>query len=190
MNRILQCTVRASKVLAAMLAMVVAAPAVAASCSATSIWGSMGPPGYREFGNSFSSQGTYLDCYSLSLTGGANSFGGMMEIDPWLNKLDIDVTKVSLYAGGLSGSNTTGSLITWDDSPGQFGFGLLGAGTYTLAVSTTVSRDLGLFSDPVRYTGTIQTTVAGKVPEPSTLALLAIGLLCGVGIARARRTDL
>jgi len=179
-----------SKVLAALLALAAVGPAMAATCSGTANWGSMGPPGMRDFGNSFSSRGTYLDCYSFSLTATANSFGGVMEIDPWLNLLDIDVTKVSLYGGGLSGSNTTGSLISWDDSPGKFTFGSLAAGTYTLAVSTTVSRDFGLFNDPVSYKGSIETTatsVASPAPEPASYAMMLAGLI-GVGAAARRRS--
>jgi hypothetical protein len=149
----------------------------------------MGPPGMRDFGNSFSSQGSYVDCYSFSLTALANSFGGVMEIDPWLNRLDIDVTKVPLFSGGTLGGSTTGGLISWDDSPYKFSFGSLSAGTYTLAVSTTVWRDFGLFSDPVRYKGSIETTaasVASPAPEPASFAMMLAGL-AGIGAVARRR---
>jgi hypothetical protein len=178
-----------SKVLATLLALAAAGPAMAATCTGSANWGSMGPPGMRSFGNSFSSANSYLDCYTFSLTGLANSFGGVMEIDPWLNKLDIDVTKVSLYSGGLLSGKTTGGVISWDDSPSNFSFGSLSAGTYTLAVSTTVARDFGFFSDPVRYRGTIETTaasVASPAPEPASFAMMLAGLV-GVGAAARRR---
>lgn len=177
------------RTLAAALAVLAAGPAMAATCSGTANWGSMGPPGVHGLGNSFSSAGSYLDCYTFSLTASADSFGGVVEVDPWLNKLDIDVTSVRLFSGGVLGGQTLGGLVGPAYSAGQFSFGSLTAGTYTLAVASTVSRDFGFFNDAVSYKGgiaTSATSVASPAPEPESYAMMLAGLV-GVGAAVRRR---
>jgi hypothetical protein len=163
--------------------------ALAAVCTSTTSWGSLGPPGSRDFGNSFSSAGTYTDCYTFSLSGAANSFGGLIEIDPWLNRLDIDVASVSLFNGGVSGGSTTGSIFGFDVNPVSFNFGGLSIGTYSLVVVSNVAREFGLFNEAVRYRGSITTARSGAVAvsEPGTLAILGLGLAL-VGLAFRRRT--
>jgi hypothetical protein len=163
------------------LLLVFGSAAGAVTCSSTTNWGSLGPPGLTSFGQSFGAQGSNVDCYSFSLTGGANAFGGIIEIDPWLNKLDIDVTGAFLLLG-----DNNGTLLGADDTPGVFAFGGLSGGSYTFAVATTVTNDFGLFTSAVGYSGLIATAAAAAtaVPEPATLALVGVAL---VGLAAARR---
>lgn len=159
-----------------------AALAPSASCGATNTtsWNSLGPPDVEFFGNSFSSAGSYVDCYTFSLESSANSFGGAIELNTLFNKLDIDVQSVSLFLGD--------SLIGSDNDPLYFSFGgLAGGGLYTLTVSSLVTRDPGLWKVPVGYAGLIA-TIAAPVPEPGAVALMVAGLL-GVGaLAWRRRT--
>ncbi|HEU0204650.1 MAG TPA: PEP-CTERM sorting domain-containing protein [Burkholderiaceae bacterium] len=104
-----------------------------------------------------------------------SSFGGVLEIDPWLNKLAIDVTSVSLFGGGVLGSQTVGALIGVDDT--TFSFSGLLAGTYTLAVESDVDPTFGFWNQPVGYVGSIATVASRSVPEPGGLALIGIGLI-------------
>lgn len=179
------------KSFAAALAVLMAGPAMAAACTGTANWGSMGPPGSHDLGNSFSSAGNYLDCYTFSLSSAADSFGWIVEVDPLLNKLDIDVTSVKLFSGAVLGGQTSGALIGSDYTVGAFSFGSLSAGTYTLAVASSVNRDFGFYRDPVGYSGKIATaaiSVASPAPEPATYAMMLAGLL-GVGAVVRRRRE-
>lgn len=155
------------------------AMAASPTCTNTTGWGTLGPPGFEVFGNSFKSANTYTDCYTFSLSGAANSFGGALEINTLFNKLDIDITSISLYAGD--------ALVGADTSPLFFSFtGLSGVGSYTLAVTSKVTNDPGLWTVPVGYAGLI-TTIAAPVPEPGALALMVAGLAGVGGAMRWRR---
>lgn len=150
-------------------------------CSSTTDWVTLGPPGLETFGNSFSAAGTYQDCYTFSLGATADSFGGMVEVDPIFNRLDIDLTAVSLFLGD--------SLIGLDASPFSFNFAnLAGGGIYTLVVASSVTRDPGLWNMRVGYVGAIATVAAsgGSVPEPGNPALLGLGLVA-LALRRRRR---
>src|SRR5690349_13130834 len=111
------------------------------TCSSTTDWVTLGPPGLETFGNVFSRAGNYYDCYTFSLGASADTLGVTLEIDPWLNKLDIDVTSVSLWLNGSSiGSDTSPSYFTFSD--------LTQGGIYTLIVDSVVTNDPGLWSAP------------------------------------------
>lgn len=177
------------KSIAASVALVLSAPAMAATCTGGGSLGTLGPPGTAFFGESFSNAGSYLDCYSFSLTSAADSFGGVLEIDVMLNKLDIDVTGVSLFSGASSIGQATGGLVGSDFTPGYFSFGSLAAGTYTLAVASNVGSDAGLWNAPVGYLGMLSTsraTVASPAPEPASYAMMLAGLV-GIGAVVRRR---
>jgi hypothetical protein len=155
------------------------AMAAAPTCNSTTGWGSLGPPGSQLFGNSFNSVGSYSDCFTFTLASQADSFGGVLEIDPLLNKLDINVKSVALYLGD--------AMIGRDTSPLLFSFGSLAgaAATYTLQVVSDVSRDWGVSNWKVGYIGKIA-TVAAPVPEPAAYALAIVGLVV-VGACALRR---
>ena len=172
----------------AVAALVASAPSMAADCTGGYGLGTLGPPGASWFGQSFSSRGSYLDCYSFSLSSTADSFGGTIELDPLLNRLDIDLTSISLFAGGVLGNATSGELLSTDASPGLFSFGSLTAGTYTLAVASRVTSDWGLWNEPVGYVGLMATSrsaVASPAPEPGAMALMLAGL-AGIGVVARR----
>jgi hypothetical protein len=177
------------KLLTAACALALSAPAMAATCTGTTSWGNLGPPGMELFGNSFNTTGSYLDCYSFSLTSAADSFGGTYELD-WSWNLGIDLTSVSLFGGGVLGGQTLGSLVGTDYSSGSFSFGSLSAGTYTLAIASKVFGT-STYWDGVGYFGAIGTTsaaVASPAPEPGAIAMMLAGLV-GVGAAVRRRKN-
>lgn len=173
----------------ASVALVMSAPSMAAVCTGGYGLGTLGPPGASWFGETFSRSGSYLDCYSFSLTSAADSFGGTLELDALLNRLDISLSGVSLFAGGVTSGATSGTLVGQDSSPGMFSFGSLAAGTYTLVVASQVTRDSGLWDAPVGYAGLIATSnasVASPAPEPAAAAMMLAGLV-GVGAVVRRR---
>jgi hypothetical protein len=161
-----------------------AIPVSMPSCTSTTNWGSLGPPGNQAFGQAFTSAGSYNDCYNFSLGSNADSFGGTTAWDLPLNSLDINLDQVSLY------SNTT--MVGSDQSPESFAFAGLVAGGYTLVVSSVVTDNWG-FYPLLAYTGQISTYKAGagttSVPEPTTLTLLGLGMVAAAAVRRRRRSN-
>ncbi len=165
--------------------LVAASPSLAAPCTSVTDLGSMGPPGLELLGNSFTTAGAFNDCYRFSIDESASSFGGVLEFDVLLNKLDIDVTSISLSGGAL-----TETLV--DDTPLTFSFLDLLAGDYELTVTGLVSRDPGLWETPVGYAGKIVTLwsdaeAVQAIPEPGTLSMLGFGLAGLAAFARRRK---
>jgi hypothetical protein len=160
-----------------------ATASMAATCTSTKDLGGLGPPDVGLFGTSFSKVGSYVDCFTFSLGGSATTLGGVLEIDPLLNKLNIDVKSVSLYS-----SDSTTAWQT-DTTPLFFNFGgLVGGGiVYTLQVASSVTSNWLGDSREVGYSGKI-VTLASAAPEPSAYALAIVGLaVVGAGVLRARR---
>ena len=155
----------------------------AATCTSSSSLGALG-----SFSGSFSSAGTYSDCFAFSLSGNAKAVGGILEIDPFWNKLNISLKSVSLFSqdGTLVGNMDTSRLT--------FSFGNLAGGgaLYTLQVVSNVVVASGIVgtrgkNDNVGYAGVI-TTLASPAPEPAAYALAAAGLaIVGVSAWRRRR---
>jgi hypothetical protein len=174
------------KLFAAVGLLLAASPSFAGPCTSTVNWGSLGPPGLENFGNFFSSPGSYSDCYAFTLDEAADGFGGLIAVDPLFDKLDINVTSVSLSGGGLAAP-------VYDFSAGTFSFASLLAGTYQFAVNVDVTRDSGLWNLPVSYFGAIGTFASAaqtSVPEPGALSLIGAGLvLLGIMRRRVRTRD-
>jgi len=148
------------------------AMAAAPSCTSTTA-------GLAPFSESFTSAGTYTDCYTFSLSGSGNSLsGGLTETASLLTTLGINVASASLYLGS--------TLLGTDASPMNFSFGSLAGGGYTLAILSTVTAPLlGLGVGAVGYSGSV-TAIAAPVPEPGAVALTIAGIL-GVGAFAWRR---
>ena len=154
----------------------------AATCTSSSSLGALG-----SFSGSFSSAGTYSDCFAFSLSGNAKAVGGILEIDPFWNKLNISLKSVSLFS---QDGTRVGNM---DTSPLTFSFGnLAGGALYTLQVVSNVIVASGIVgtrgkNDNVGYAGVI-TTLASPAPEPAAYALAAAGLaIVGVSAWRRRR---
>jgi hypothetical protein len=162
------------------LAFAALALALAGSANATVIdnWGSITAPDHKEFGNAFALPGDFHDEYKFSLSGGADSVGGVVEVDLW-SYLSIEVKNVALYFGGTElGSFTDGS---------KFSFSGLAAGAYSLFVNGHVGFDADGLIPLVKYKGSIDFNRATTaVPEPGTLALMGAALL-GMAFAFRRR---
>lgn len=99
------------------------------------------------------------------------------------------ITGLSVYAFdgyATSGSAATSGLAGWTSSlPGSFAH-LIGANTISFDLDTMVFKDRGFGSAGAyaEFRIDLKTEAVTAVPEPSTLALMALGLL---GLAAARR---
>ncbi|MDQ2639206.1 MAG: FxDxF family PEP-CTERM protein [Pseudomonadota bacterium] len=158
--------------------LVVSAPSMAVPIQANFNLGSLGVPGVAAIGNAFTAPGEYQDNYSFSISESASASGLVLELDPWWNRLNLDVTAISL--SGIGSFFGPAGL-------GVYNFGTLSAGTYTLSIFSNVTSTRGLFTDSVGYAGLLGLKdSATQVPEPATLALFGLGLL-GVAFAARRR---
>jgi hypothetical protein len=125
------------------------------------------------------------------LSGSADSFGFTLEFDGSARR-DIAVTAMTLYGGGVVGDQITGSALATDSTPASFSFSNLSVGTYSMAFFVDVTGLAGGFlgGGLVGYSGSMMTTGSSKptpptsVPEPTALALFALGL---IGLALRKR---
>ena len=160
--------------------LVVSAPSMAVTIDNFDL-GILGVPGAAVVANTFGAAGDYQDNYSFVIGESAAASGVLLELDPWWNLLNINVTGVSLSSvGSFSGPSILGA----------YNFGTLGAGSYTLSIFSTVTSTGGLFRDAVGYAGLLGLKDAPRqVPEPGTLALFGLGLI-GVAFATRRRRSI
>jgi hypothetical protein len=169
------------KAIALALALGAGSSAMAATCTSASSLGSLDASDFALFGNSFYNAQSFNDCYSFALTAPSDTLGITVEWD-WSHAMDIDLQSVTLSGGTLVSSIT-------DPTPDLFSFSNLQSGLYQLAVAGNVTRsyDSGM---GVSYLGMLTTkspSIAAPVPEPETLAMLALGLAAVTWSARRRR---
>jgi hypothetical protein len=170
----------------AVLALVSGAPAMAA-CTETFNMGVMGSSALHSIGNGFHSPQHFEDCYNFTLSGPADSFGFTFGFDN-AERRGIDLTSITLS----NGSHT----YSVGDVSSRFSFNDLLAGTYQFVVTGDVVRtERGSHGNGfhgggmVGYEGAFGTsnvTVAAPVPEPSTYAMLALGLVAVGAVVRRR----
>lgn len=150
--------------------------AIAASGAAQADYidlGTVTAPETVHFGNSwFVAPDAFADEYGFELTNSADVYGLVLEGD-WQFGPAFGRTDVQLLA---LASNT---FLGFDFTPGRFNFSGLTAGAYSLFVSGEAAGFITGYSGIMRFVAR-----SASVPEPSTLALLGLGLL---GLALARR---
>lgn len=152
--------------------LVVSAPSMAISIDL----GTLGVPGGAAIGNDFYTPGEYQDEFKFSIVENANAGGLVLELDPFWNSLNINVTSIVLSGiGSFAGPAPLG----------LYDFGVLSAGTYTLSVLSSVTGTAS--KTGVGYFGLLSLKDAPtRVPEPGTFALLGLGLM-GVAFAVRRK---
>jgi hypothetical protein len=168
----------------AALVMSASAPSMAAGCTSTFSLGTLAPAGGAGFANMFTAPQHFNDCYLFTLSTAADAFGVTITWDGSA-ALDINLSSVT-----LSGGNLAAPVV--DGAPGFFSFSGLASGPYQLALEGTTSlvpsRSGGL-GWGVGYAGLLATsapTIVTPVPEPETIAMLALGLLAVVASTRRK----
>lgn len=132
--------------------------------------GTVTAPDTVHFGNSWVvAPPLFADEFAFDLTNSANVFGLILEGDWWLGNTNVQLLALA--------SNT---YFDFDLTPGTFSFSGLTAGAYSLFVAGTAGGFLTGYEGVMRFVA--QPT---RVPEPSTLALLGLGLIC-LGFLRRR----
>jgi hypothetical protein len=188
-------TTRAAATITGLMLFTFSSYAMAVTCTTAALAGTLGFGSTQLIGNSFTSAGSYTDCYTFNLAP-ANSdvFGSTIEIDN-LSFLDIDLTSISLFSGGVVSGETAGNELGSLSPAVPFSFDSLASGTYSLVLVANVYRGVGFSSVlplPVSYVGSITATASTQpippstVPEPETLALFSFGLI-GIALRRRKR---
>ncbi|HEX6704219.1 MAG TPA: FxDxF family PEP-CTERM protein [Albitalea sp.] len=169
------------KTLALALALCASAPAMAASCTSTFSLGTLGPSSIAFFGNNFGSTQSFADCYTFTLSQAPSSATTTTVEWDWSQRLNIDLTAVTLSGGTLLSQVNDLFSQSWT-------FGGLSSGNYVLQVAgNVIDTGRGSIDFGVGYGGMLTTSgVVTPVPEPESLAMLALGLAAVVWGARRK----
>lgn len=128
---------------------------------------------FELFGNNFSSRTpSFSDYYTFTIGSSGTVAGGTIEFD--VGRLyNVNVTSLSLSGGTLSTAlfDTISSGIV-----NTFEFSGLGVGTYTLAVSGSVTGRFGGAYEGVIRAVAAPAPVASAVPEPADYLMTFAGL--------------
>lgn len=140
--------------------------------------------------------GFYKEIHVAAMTGGGNTFLNLVlhyadgsettdtaYVNDWYN--DFSASAAAYYlANSLDRISADGSVYENADDPGLFGHRFLVDGSRKLLSIDFVASGTSTFEPRMNIFGATAVTVDAEVPEPGSLALLAIGVL---GLAGYRR---